>query len=162
MRLASSPEPAPIAAAFETISTAKVSRSAAEAKKLMFLRREDGVTMNRARVLADAKAKALALVDGYQIPQRDIEISLPGPTARVALDMAVSGFIDQGKATKYDGVVSGYLATILSGGATDITESVTEKDLMKLERHAIVALLRKNKTLDRITHMLENGKPPRH
>jgi 3-hydroxyacyl-CoA dehydrogenase len=152
----------PIAAAFETISTAKVSRSAAEAKKLMFLRREDGITMNRARVLADAKAKALSLVDGYEAPDREIEINLPGPTARVAMEMAVGGFIDQGKATAYDGVVAGYLANILSGGETDITEPITEKDLMKLEREAIVALLRKSKTLDRITHMLETGKPLRN
>jgi len=152
----------PIAAAFETISTAKVSRSAAEAKKLMFLRREDGITMNRARVLADAKAKALSLVDGYEVPDREIEINLPGPTARVAMEMAVGGFIDQGKATAYDGVVGGYLANILSGGETDITEPITEKDLMKLEREAIVALLRKSKTLDRITHMLETGKPLRN
>jgi len=152
----------PIASAFETISMAKVSRSAAEAKNLMFLRREDGITMNRARVLADAKAKALSLVEGYAAPDRDIEISLPGPTARVALEMAVGGFIDQGKATAYDGVVGGYLAGILSGGDTDVTEVVTEKDLMKLEREAIVALLRNGKTLDRITHMLETGKPLRN
>ncbi len=152
----------PIASAFETISTAKVSRSAAEAKSLMYLRREDGITMNRARVLADAKAKALSLVDGYEIPDREIEISLPGPTARVALEMAVGSFIDAGKATEYDGVVGGYLANILSGGDTDITETVTEKDLMKLEREAIIALLRKTKTLDRITHMLETGKPLRN
>ncbi len=152
----------PVAQAFETISTAKVSRSAAEAKELMFLRREDGITMNRTRVLADAKAKALSLVDGYEAPDRDIEITLPGETGRVAVKMVLQGFIDQGKATAYDGVVGSHLAKILTGGDTDITETVTEKDIMKLEREAIVTLLRNGKTLDRITHMLETGKPLRN
>ena len=155
------PMPA-IAATFETISTAKVATSAAEAKNLMFLNKSDGITMNRRRVLADAKAQALSMVDGYEAPERDIEISLPGPTARVALEMAVQGFVDMGKATAYDGVVGGTLANILSGGKTDVTETVTEKDLMALERGAIIKLLHNPKTLDRITHMLETGKPLRN
>jgi 3-hydroxyacyl-CoA dehydrogenase len=155
------PMPA-IAATFETISTAKVATSAAEAKNAMFLRKSDGVTMNRRRVLADAKAKALSLVDGYEAPEKDIEIVLPGKTAKVALEMAVQGFVDMGKATGYDGVVSAELAEILSGGKTDVTETVTEKDLMALERKAIVKLLHNGKTLDRITHMLETGKPLRN
>ena len=40
---------------FETIAMAKVSTSAAEARGLGFLRAADGVTMNRARLLTDAK-----------------------------------------------------------------------------------------------------------
>jgi 3-hydroxyacyl-CoA dehydrogenase len=152
----------PIAQAFETISTAKVSMSAEEAKGLMFLKQSDGITMNRNRVLADAKAVALSLVDGYEAPDRDIEITLPGPSAKIAMEMAVQGFIDQGKATAYDGVVGGHLAKILSGGDTDLTSSVTEKDLLALERQAESALLRNGKTLDRITHMLETGKPLRN
>jgi 3-hydroxyacyl-CoA dehydrogenase len=155
------PMPA-IAATFETISTAKVATSAAEAKNLMFLRKSDGITMNRRRVLADAKAQALTLVDGYEAPERDVEIVLPGKTASLALEMALQGFVDMGKATAYDGVVGGELAGILSGGNTDVTETVTEKDLLALERKAIVKLLHNPKTLNRITHMLETGKPLRN
>ena len=72
----------PIGAAFETISLAKVAKSAAEAKELKFLRPTDGITMNRDRLLADAKARALKmLADGYQ-PPKPAELRLPGPSGR--------------------------------------------------------------------------------
>ncbi|HXP95197.1 MAG TPA: 3-hydroxyacyl-CoA dehydrogenase NAD-binding domain-containing protein, partial [Telmatospirillum sp.] len=85
-RLPNGPMPA-IAKVFETVSTATVAKSAAEAKELLFLRPTDGITMNRTRLLADAKAKALSLVDGY-VPPQPIELSLPGESARVGLQMA--------------------------------------------------------------------------
>ena len=70
----------PVGAAFETISLAKVAKSAAEAKELKFLRPTDGITMNRDRLLADAKARALKmLADGYKPPE-PVELRLPGPT----------------------------------------------------------------------------------
>jgi 3-hydroxyacyl-CoA dehydrogenase len=69
----------PVANAFETIALAKVSKSAAEASDLLFLRAGDGITMNRRRVLADAKAKALSMVEGYAPPDKDIAVQLPGP-----------------------------------------------------------------------------------
>ncbi len=151
----------PIAQAFEAISTAKVATSAAEAGDMLILRRGDGITMNRRRLLADAKAKALALAADYAPPE-PATINLPGATARAALAMAVDGFVAQGKATAYDAVVAGQLAHVLSGGDTDITEEVDEKQLLKLEREAFLALIRKPKTLDRIEHMLSTGRPLRN
>jgi 3-hydroxyacyl-CoA dehydrogenase len=151
----------PVAQAFETISVAKVSRSAAEAQELLFLRPTDGITMNRDRVLADAKARALAMVPNYRAPE-PVEISLPGATARVALAMAVDGFAAVGKATKHDVVVSAALARVLSGGDVDHTMLVKEQDLLRLEREGFMALLKANATLDRIEHMLTTGKPLRN
>jgi 3-hydroxyacyl-CoA dehydrogenase len=75
------PMPA-VAKAFETISTAQVSKSAALAKEMMFLRPGDGITMNRDRLLADAKAKALSLVDGYAPPEKPT-FRLPGESRRL-------------------------------------------------------------------------------
>ncbi|MCX8231377.1 MAG: 3-hydroxyacyl-CoA dehydrogenase family protein, partial [Alphaproteobacteria bacterium] len=152
----------PVGEAFQTIGLAKVSKSAAEARDLLFLRDSDSITMNRRRVLADAKSKALELATSYAAPEKDLELSLPGPTARVALDMAVSDLAKSGKATPHDVTVSHELATILSGGDTDVTEVVTEKDLLKLEREAMARLLRMPPTLDRIEHMLATGKPLRN
>ncbi|WP_455374362.1 hypothetical protein, partial [Limibacillus halophilus] len=71
----------PVAEAFETIGMAKVAKSAFEAKELGFLRASDGITFNRDRLLADAKAKALELAEGYQPPE-PLELTLPGPAAR--------------------------------------------------------------------------------
>jgi 3-hydroxyacyl-CoA dehydrogenase len=159
-RLPKGPMPA-VAKAFEMIGTAQVSKSAFEAKEMGFLRATDGITMNRDRVLADAKAKALALAKDYQPPKEQI-ISLPGPTGIAALKLALSGFIATGKATPHDVTVSLALAKVLTGGKTDHTETVTEKDLLKLERQAFLELLKTNATLARIEHMLDTGKPLRN
>ena len=77
--------------AFETIAPAKVARSADEAREPRLPARADRITMNRDRLLADAKAKALALAAGYQPPQ-PVELRLPGPSGEAALVLAVDGF----------------------------------------------------------------------
>jgi len=151
----------PIAQVFETISTAKVAKSAFEAQELMFLRPTDGITMNRDRLLADAKKKALELAANYTPPQ-PVELRLPGSTAQFALGMAVEGFALQGKATPHDITVSRELAYVLSGGDTDVTKVVTEDDLLTLEREAFLRLVKTTATIDRIEHMLETGKPLRN
>jgi len=146
---------------FETVSTATVSKSAAEAKEYGFLRPSDGITMNRDRLLADAKAKALALAEGYQ-PPAPPEFRLPGAAGRVALEMAVKGFQARGLATDYDGVVSGFLADVLTGGEADLVDTVTEADLLALERKAFAKLVRDPRTQARIETILETGKPLRN
>jgi len=152
----------PVGAAFETISLAKVAKSAAEAKELKFLRASDGITMNRDRLLADAKARALKMLgEGYQ-PPKPAELRLPGPTGKTGLSLVVHGFALQGKALPHDVVVSDALAEVLSGGKTDHTETVTEDHVMKLERAAFMKLMKTEKTLARMEHMLTTGKPLRN
>lgn len=154
------PMPA-LSAAFEAISTAKVAKSAFEARDMLILRPTDGITFNKDRLLADAKAKALELAANYAPPQEP-EIRLPGPTAATAFGMAVEGFAGQGKATPHDVVVSKAVAFVLSGGNTDITRVMTEDDLLTLEREGFLALTKTNGTINRIEHMLETGKPLRN
>lgn len=146
---------------FETISTATVAKSAAEAKELLFFRPTDGITMNRYRLLADAKAKALSLVENYAPPAAP-EFILPGETARVGLEMAVDGFYRRGMATSYDRVVAGALGEVLSGNGADVTKVLSEDDVLELERQAFAKLIRNPGTLARIEHMLETGKPLRN
>jgi len=151
----------PIAATFETIAMAKVSKSAEEARDLMVLRPGDGITMNRDRLLADAKAKALELARDYHPPSRP-EFHLPGPSARLGLGLVVGDLVRQGKATPYDVVVSDGLAEVLSGGDTDITETISEEAMLVLERRVFMSLLRRPETLARLEHMLDTGKPLRN
>jgi len=146
---------------FETIGTAAVARSADEARDLLYLRDGDGITMNRDRLLAEAKAKALQLADNY-IPPQPAEYALPGPTAATAMNLVLNDFHRAGKATDHDVTVGKALAWVLSGGKTDMTESITENHLLSLERRTIVELLKTSSTLDRIEHMLETGKPLRN
>jgi 3-hydroxyacyl-CoA dehydrogenase len=153
----------PISKAFELISLATVAKSAADAKRLLYLRPDDGITMNRDRLLADAKAKALALAEGYRPPAPRTDIGLPGPTAKVALDLAVHAVARMGKATAHDQVVAGALAEVLSGGpAADITQPLAEDDLLALERRSFMRLIRHPASIARIEHMLETGKPLRN
>jgi 3-hydroxyacyl-CoA dehydrogenase len=154
------PMPA-ISKAFEAISMAAVSTSAADARRYQFLRPGDGITMNRDRVLADAKARVAAMAGDYAVPEVS-EPSLPGPTAKVALRMAVDGFRRLGKASDYDAVIADALADVLSGGDADITESIDEDALMDLERRAFMSLVKRPETIARIEHMLETGKPLRN
>jgi 3-hydroxyacyl-CoA dehydrogenase len=151
----------PLMQAFETIALAKVSRSAAEARDTLVLRASDGITMNRDRLLADAKAKALELARNYQ-PPKPVPLNLPGPTGAAALKLGVDDLVRQGKATAYDAVVAEKLAEVLSGGDADITVETSEDQLLALERRAFLALLHEPRTLARIEHMLETGKPLRN
>jgi 3-hydroxyacyl-CoA dehydrogenase len=154
------PMPA-VAKAFEAIGTAKVAKSAAEAQEMMILREGDAITMNRDRLLADAKARALVLAEGYAPPE-EVNLRLPGETGRAAIEMAVRDFELKGLVTPHDRVLVEELKQVLTGGDTDIVDEVGEDDLTALERKAFMALIRHPGTLARVEHMLETGKPLRN
>lgn len=161
-----SPQNTPMGAvrqAFETIGTAKVAKSAAEAKEIGYFRASDGITMNRDRLLFDAKKKALELAKDYKAPEPVKEIRLPGATGKYALDMAVADLRKMGKASPYDVFVCDLLARVLSGGEkADWTSPISEDDLLKLEIQEFMKLVRNPGTMARIEHMLETGKPLRN
>ncbi|NIA71750.1 3-hydroxyacyl-CoA dehydrogenase [Pelagibius litoralis] len=155
------PMPA-VAAAFETIGMAKVAKSAFEARELGFLRREDDITFNRERLLADAKKKALSLVEGYQPPE-PVELTLPGPSGKASLAFALRDLYAKGLATEHDMVVASELADVLTGGDdADMTEPLPEETVLKMEREAFMRLVRTPGTLARVEHTLETGKPLRN
>lgn len=154
------PMPA-IAQAFETIGMAKVSKSAAEAKELLFLSTTDGITMNKDRLLADAKAKALKLVPGYA-PPNPASFRLPGASARAAMAIAINNLKLAGKISDYDVEISQQLADVLRGGSCDITEPLTEADVLNLELNAFLHLVQQPGTLARLEHLFKTGKPLRN
>jgi 3-hydroxyacyl-CoA dehydrogenase len=151
----------PVAKAFETISTATVAKSAANAKEIGYLRPGDGITMNRDRLLADAKARALAMAEGYTPPAPPV-FRLPGASGKTALELAVKGFRARGIATPYDEVVADKLATVLTGGEADVVDIVTEEQLLALELREFMSLVRDSRTQARVEHMLTTGKPLRN
>ncbi len=160
-----SPDTTPVGAvrkAFETIGLAAVAKSAYEAVDIGYLRETDGITMNRDRLLYDAKQRALHMVDEYVVPEKCENIHVGGAGAKMALDLAVSDLRKSGKATPHDVVVSDHLARVLSGGDKDYTEGLSEDEFLKLELAEFMKLLRYDGTLDRIEHMLSTGKPLRN
>lgn len=148
--------------AFETIATARVAKSADDAREIGYLKPTDGITMNRDRLLFDARAKAVEMAAGYTPPQPRT-IPLPGPSGKAALEMAVDDLRKSGKATPYDVVVCDTLATVLTGGPdADFTVPVSEDRIMELEREGFMSLVHREGTMARVEHMLEKGKPLRN
>ena len=151
----------PVNRAFEMVGLAKVSQSAAEARELGILRRGDTIVMNRDRVLGEAIDKVHALCTDYAPPEPPV-FHLPGRSGKAALELAVGDLARAGKATPHDVVVADALARVLTGGDADLTDEVTEDDLLALEREAALSLLRTEGTRARIAHMLETGRPLRN
>jgi 3-hydroxyacyl-CoA dehydrogenase len=152
---------APALEAFETIFQAKISGSAFQAQELGFLRLTDGVTMNIERLLADAKAKALALAQGYKPPEPAL-VAFSGPSGRQALRNAIDTAFAAGRLKPHDRVVAEVLARVLTGGDADPTRPLPEDVLFDLEREAFMELVRTAPTRARIRAMLETGKPLRN
>jgi 3-hydroxyacyl-CoA dehydrogenase len=151
---------------FETLAMAKVSTSGEQARALGFLRPADEISMNRDRLVADAKAAALALVRAGHRP------SAPPPTqpairvlgnellagAKLAIHMLLRGE----QISEYDAHVARKLANVLAGGALSEPQLVSEQYLLDLEREAFVSLCGERKTQERIAHTLKTGKPLRN
>jgi 3-hydroxyacyl-CoA dehydrogenase len=117
--------------------------------------------MNRDRLLAAAKARALALLENYK-PAEPKPLRLPGATGRAAMKMAVDAQALMGRVTPHDAVVCEALARTLSGGGHDHTVETSEEEVLRLEREAFMALLKTPGTLARVEHMLETGRPLRN
>jgi 3-hydroxyacyl-CoA dehydrogenase len=151
-----------VAAAFETIGLAKTAKSAFEAKEMGFLRSNDRITFNRDRLLADAKNRALELAGNYRPPE-PANLVLPGPSGKAALLLMTSELRAQGKLAAHDETIATLLAEVLSGGPdTDAAKSVSEDQILRLEREAVLHLLRTEETAARIEHMLNTGRPLRN
>ncbi len=149
--------------AFETIGFAMVSTSAADARRLGFLDEADRVTMNRERLLADAKTHALErLREGYQRPPLRAGILVGGEGVMAALTLGVHLAWRAGRIGDHDAVVGRALARVLTGGSLPHQTMVSEQYLLDLEREAFLKLCGERKTLERIQHTLKTGKPLRN
>jgi 3-hydroxyacyl-CoA dehydrogenase len=155
---------------FEGIAMAKVGTSAEECRDLGYLRREDGVSMNRDRLVADAKEAALALARGgykplaasWQEGAQTTQIKVLGEQFLAGAKLAIHMMMRGGYASEYDAHVGRKLANILAGGPLTSPQLVSEQYILDLEREAFVSLLGEKKTQERIAHTLKTGKPLRN
>jgi 3-hydroxyacyl-CoA dehydrogenase len=139
-----------------------VSTSAADARRIGYLRECDAVTMNRDRLLADAKTAALALAAGYQAPIPRAAIPVGGESIRATLSLGVHLAWRAGRISDHDALIGRKLAWILSGGALPHAATLTEEQLLDLEREAFLSLCGERRTQERIAHTLKTGKPLRN
>nr|AFY17092.1 3-hydroxyacyl-CoA dehydrogenase [uncultured bacterium 'To-T 020 P12'] len=149
--------------AFETIGFGKTSTSGADARRLGFLRPVDGITMNRERQIAEAKARVLQRVrEGYQPPVPRHAIPVGGDTVRAPLLLGVHLAHRAGRISDHDALIGRTLATVMAGGLLPHATTVPEQRLLDLEREAFLSLLGEPKTQQRIQHTLKTGKPLRN
>jgi 3-hydroxyacyl-CoA dehydrogenase len=148
--------------AFETIGFAKVSTSALDARRLGFITDADRVTMNRERLMSDAKALALERArGGYQRPARRT-ILVGGDAVLAALKLGIHLAWRAGRISDHDAVIARALALVMAGGALPHAAMVSEQHLLDLEREAFLKLCGERKTLERIQYTLKTGKTLRN
>jgi 3-hydroxyacyl-CoA dehydrogenase len=155
---------------FENIATAKVGTSAEECRELGYLRQSDTYSMNRDRLVADAKQTALALArsgwkpaaSSWQESAQTTQIKVLGESFLAAAKMAIHLMVRGGYASDYDAHVARKLANILAGGALSAPQFVSEQYVLDLEREAFVSLCGEKQTQQRIAHTLKTGKPLRN
>ena len=148
---------------FETIATAKVATSAHEARGLGFLRNSDSITMNRERVLADAKARALEMVRaGYEPPQPRTDIPAPGENILATLKMGVHLMRQGDYITEYEVKLATKISEVLCGGNVTAGTPVSEQYILDLEREGFKSLCGEKKTQERIQYTLKTGKTLRN
>ncbi len=147
---------------FMTIAMAKVSTSAADARASGFLGARDRIVFNRDYLVGEAKKEVLKMVDeGYAPPvKRKIRVfgeSAQGMIAAEIYNMHKGGFISD-----YDALLAKRIAFVISGGAIRANSELDEEAILTLERRTFMELLRQEKTVARIEHMLNTGKPLRN
>ena len=149
--------------AFETIATATVATSAHEARSLGFLNDSDHISMNRERVLSDAKARALELVRaGYEPPVPRTDIPAPGEALLATLKMGVHLMRQGDFITDYEVKLGGKIAEVLCGGNLTPGTPVSEQYILDLEREGFKSLCGEKKTQERIQYTLKTGKTLRN
>ncbi|MCX7816656.1 MAG: 3-hydroxyacyl-CoA dehydrogenase/enoyl-CoA hydratase family protein [Syntrophales bacterium] len=149
------------AKAFENIGMAKVSSSAQEAMELGYLRKTDGISMNKDQQLWDAKEVVLGLSRFYKKPE-PARIPVMGENLRGIAEAVLYNMYHGNFITEYDIHIGRKLAYVLSGGDCPEGTFVTEQDILELEKEAFLSLAGEKKTQDRIMHMLTTGKPLRN
>lgn len=146
---------------FENIAMAKVATSAVEAMELGYVRKTDGISLNRDQQIWDAKQVVLGLSLFYKKPA-PVLIPVMGENFRGMCSSVVYNMRQGNFITDYDAYIAGKLAYILSGGDCSEGTLVTEQEILGLEREAFLSLCGEQRTQDRIMHMLNTGKPLRN
>ncbi len=151
-----------VQAAYKNIALATVATSVEEARAIAYLRPTDTVTMDQDALIHDAKQVVLGLVAADYQPPRPRTIKVPGPSGRSAIDAFLYSMHEAGWATDHDVVVGAQIAKVMTGGDVSTNATVTEQNILDLEREGFLSLCGEPDTLARIQHMLQTGKPLRN
>ena len=148
---------------FMSIATAKVATSAEEARGMNIIRPHDKITLNRSRLIADAKTRVLEIAAaGYTQPTERTDIKVQGRAGLATFMAGVAGMQFGAYASEHDAKIANKAAWVMSGGDLSAPTQVSESYLLDLEREAFLSLCGEPKTLERIQSILFKGKPLRN
>ena len=146
----------------DIIAQARISNSASEAKQLGFLQPADRISMNPELLIGDAKRFALELSKSYQSGEPQTEVVVSGGLGYDRMRQAIYAKKLSGEITEHDSTILERAAHVLSGGRVATGKTVSEQQLLDLEREAFLSLCAMPKSQERIRYMLKNGKPLRN
>ncbi len=148
---------------FMNIATAKVATSAEEGRAMGIVRELDQVTLNRSRLLADAKQRVLELHQaGYSQPLERKDIKVQGKGGLALIEAGITGMRYGNYISEHDAKIASKLAYVMCGGDLSYPTEVSEQYLLDLEREAFLSLTGEQKTMERIHSILFRGKPLRN
>lgn len=149
---------------FLTIGMAKVSTSAYEAFDTgILIKGRDIVVVNPRQQIATAKAVARFMADqGYTRPPRRTDVRVLGREALGRFYVGTDQMVAGNYISEHDKKIGNKLAYVMSGGDLSETSYVSEQYLLDLEREAFLSLTGERKTLERLQHMIQKGKPLRN
>lgn len=147
---------------FQNIAMARVATGAGEAREFGYFRKTDGISFDKARLLTEAKARAIGMAEaGYHPPPRRA-YRLPGESGIATLEMMIDSLVSGGYASEHDALIARKVAYVLCGGPSGHAHEVTEEQMLELEREAFVSLCGEPKSQERMQHMLTTNKPLRN
>jgi 3-hydroxyacyl-CoA dehydrogenase len=147
---------------FQNIAMARVATGAGEAREFGYFRKSDGISFDKARLLTEAKGRAIGMAEaGYHPPVRRA-YRLPGESGIATLEMMIDSLEAGGFASAHDALIARKVATVLCGGPSGHAHEVTEEQMLELEREAFVSLCGEPKSQERMQHMLTTNKPLRN
>jgi 3-hydroxyacyl-CoA dehydrogenase len=151
-----------VARTFQNIAMARVATGAGEAREFGYLRKADGISFDKARLLTEAKGRVIGMAEaGYHPPPRRA-YRLPGESGMATLDMMIDTLVAGGYASEHDALIARKVAMVLCGGPSGNAHEVTEEQMLELEREAFISLCGEPKSQERMQHMLTTNKPLRN
>ena len=142
---------------FDIIGYGLMAHSPLQAKKHKFFLNKDVMVLNRDNLLVEAFKQVDELKNGYKTPLKP-QFCLSGPEVKEKMHQHLLDLEKKNIIFGYDVEIGLHLATVLSGGDTDKSKTLTEQDLYNLERQSLINLIQSQKTRDRIHAMLLNGR----
>ncbi|NND29992.1 MAG: 3-hydroxyacyl-CoA dehydrogenase/enoyl-CoA hydratase family protein [Myxococcales bacterium] len=147
---------------FQNIAMARVATGAGEAREFGYFRKNDGISFDQARLLTEAKGRAIGMAEaGYHPPVRRA-YRLPGESGMATLGMMIDSLQAGGFASEHDALIARKVAMVLCGGPSGAAHEVTEEQMLELEREAFISLCGEPKSQERMQHMLTTNKPLRN